>query len=306
MVCLFAFALWDRQQRRLYLGRDRLGEKPLYYGWRGKTFFFASELKAIKAHPHFQAEINQDALALYLRHSYIPAPYSIYQGIYKLPPAHLLTIKPDSATAEPVSYWSAQLAAESGIANPFTGSETEVIAALDALLREAVGLRMVADVPLGAFLSGGIDSSTIVALMQAQSRQPVKTFSIGFYEESYNEAQHAKAVAQHLGTDHTELYVTSQEAMGVIPRLPHLYDEPFSDSSQIPTFLVSQLARQHVTVSLSGDGGDELFGGYNRYFRGDHIWRQKHKGKMPATMRQVAARGLSAIAPQSGIVVFLG
>jgi len=181
----------------LHLGRDRLGEKPLYYGWVGKTFLFGSELKALKAHPHFRAEINRDALALYMGYSYIPTPYTIYQGIYKLPPASVLTLRsssPEEAKLE--RYWSAKLAAESGIANPFTGSETEAIANLDALLRDAVRLRMMADVPLGAFLSGGIDSSTVVALMQAQSSQPVKTFSIGFYEDGYDEAQQAKAVAQ--------------------------------------------------------------------------------------------------------------
>ncbi len=282
----------------MHLGRDRLGEKPLYYGWVGKTFLFGSELKALKAHPHFRAEINRDALALYMGYSYIPTPYTIYQGIYKLPPASVLTLRsssPEEAKLE--RYWSAKLAAESGIANPFTGSETEAIANLDALLRDAVRLRMMADVPLGAFLSGGIDSSTVVALMQAQSSQPVKTFSIGFYEDGYDEAQQAKAVAQQLGTDHTELYVTPEEAMGVIPKLPTIYDEPFADSSQIPTFLVSQLARQQVKVSLSGDGGDELFAGYNRYFWGSSIWQKI--GWMPQTWRQMAASALTSLSPET-------
>ena len=295
---MFAFALWDREERALHLGRDRLGEKPLYYGWVGKTFLFGSELKALKAHHHFRAEINRDALALYMGYSYIPTPYTIYQGIYKLPPASVLTLRsssPEEAKLE--RYWSAQLVAESGLANPFTGSETEAIAHLDALLGDAVRLRMMADVPLGAFLSGGIDSSTVVALMQAQNSQPVKTFSIGFYEDGYDEAQQAKAVAQQLGTDHTALYVTPEEAMGVIPKLPTIYDEPFADSSQIPTFLVSQLAGQQVKVSLSGDGGDELFAGYNRYFWGSSIWQKV--GWMPQTWRQMAAGALTSLSPET-------
>lgn len=294
---MFAFALWDKQERVLHLGRDRLGEKPLYYTWLGQTFLFASELKALTAYPNFNPEINRDALALYLRHNYIPAPYSIYQGVYKLPPACVLTVPVGKATAQPVPYWSVKSIAEAGITHPFTGSETAAIAQLDSLLRDAVSLRMVADVPLGAFLSGGVDSSTVVALMQAQSNQPVKTFSIGFYEDSYNEAKYAKAVAQHLGTDHTELYVTPAEAIAVIPKLPALYDEPFADSSQIPTFLVAQLARQHVTVSLSGDGGDELFAGYNRYFWGRRIWQQI--GWIPYPLRNAAARVLMVRSPQS-------
>lgn len=294
---MFAFALWDRQERLLHLGCDRLGEKPLYYGWIGQTFIFGSELKALKAHPSFQAEINRDALTLFVRHCYVPAPYSIYKDIYKLPPATLLTWKGTDTHPAPIPYWSAKEAAEFGVANPFTGSEQEAIDQMEALLLDAVGLRMMADVPLGAFLSGGIDSSTVVALMQAQSSQPVKTFTIGFYEDAYNEAQYAKAVAQHLKTDHTELYVTPAEALAVIPKLPALYDEPFSDASQVPTFLVSQMARRHVTVSLSGDGGDELFGGYNRYFWGRSIWQKV--GWMPKALRQTAANALTSLSPQT-------
>ena len=294
---MFAFALWDRLERVLHLGRDRLGEKPLYYGFCGQTFLFASELKALKAHPAFCAEINRDALALFLRFSYVPAPYSIYQGIYKLPPGGVLTWNGVDSDLKPVSYWSVKEVAELGVAQPFTGSEKDAVTQLEDLLLDAVRLRMVADVPLGAFLSGGIDSSTVVALMQAQSNQPVKTFAIGFYEDDYNEAQYAKAVAQHLGTDHTELYVTPEEALAVIPKLPVLYDEPFSDASQVPTFLVSQLARSHVTVSLSGDGGDELFAGYNRYFLSRNIWQKT--GWMPLQLRYAAARGLTALTPQT-------
>lgn len=295
---MFAFALWDRRERTLHLARDRLGEKPLYYGWIGKTFMFGSELKALRAHPKWRADVDRDSVALYLRHNYVPAPYSIYKGISKLPPAHHLQLplhEPRSVAPQP--YWSVRDAAESGIANPLRGDEDTCIAEFDALLREAVGLRMVADVPLGVFLSGGVDSSTIVALMQAQSALPVKTFSIGFSEHEYNEAQHAKAVARHLGTDHTELYVTPAQAMSVIPRLPELYDEPFGDSSQIPTFLVSELARGHVTVSLSGDGGDELFCGYNRYFWGRRIWNKL--SLVPPGARKLASRALTSMSPSS-------
>lgn len=299
---MFAFALWDRQERVLHLGRDRLGEKPLYYGWIGQTFLFGSELKALKAHPDFQPEINRDALTLFLRHNYVPAPYSIYRGIYKLPPGTVLTWTGTDVHPTPVPYWSAKEVAELGITEPFMGAESEAVARLETLLQEAVRLRMIADVPLGAFLSGGVDSSTVVALMQAQSSQPVKTFTIGFYEDEYNEAQYAKAVAQHLGTDHTELYVTPEEALAVIPKLPILYDEPFSDSSQVPTFLVSQLARAHVTVSLSGDGGDEVFGGYDRYFWSRSIW---HKiGWIPPMLRQAAAHALTRLSPQTWDDVF--
>jgi asparagine synthase (glutamine-hydrolysing) len=294
---MFAFALWDTQERVLHLGRDRLGEKPLYYGWVGQTLLFASELKALKAHPEFQAEINRDALTLLLRLRYIPAPHSIYRDIYKLPPGTLLSWNGNDARQTPIPYWSAKEAAESGTAATFAGSEAEAVAEMEALLKDAVGMRMMADVPLGAFLSGGIDSSTVVALMQSQSRQPVKTFTIGFHEQAYNEAKYAQAVAQHLGTDHTELYVTADQAMGVIPQLPVLYDEPFADPSAIPTFLVSQLARNRVTVSLSGDGGDELFAGYERYFDGRSVWEKMNW--MPPHVRQVASRVLYAIAPQN-------
>ncbi len=308
-VGMFAFALWDRTDQVLSLVRDRLGIKPLYFGWAGRCFVFASEVKALRCHPAFRADIDRDALVLYLRHGYIPAPRSIYHNLYKLPPGCILTVTPERATRaegfspdpespdgwKPVRYWSARIVAEQGCASPFRGAESEAEQELDALLRQAVRLRMIADVPLGAFLSGGIDSSTVVALMQAQSTRPVKTFSIGFYEDEYNEAQHAKRVAQHLGTDHTELYVTPKQAMAVIPRLPAIYDEPFADSSQIPTFLVSELARRYVTVSLSGDGGDELFAGYNRYFVGRSLWRKI--GWMPVALRHALARGLTLLSP---------
>ncbi len=274
---MFAFALWNVPTQTLYLGRDRLGKKPLYYGLAGDTLLFGSELKALRAHPAFRPEIDSFALALYLKHLYVPAPRSIFRGIFKLPPGTYLKIPAHSVTAhaEPVAYWSARQAAERGVQNRFT-SATEGEEQLEVLLRDAVKRRMVADVPLGAFLSGGIDSSLVVALMQSQSDIPVRTFTIGFHQQSYNEATHAKSVAHYLGTDHTELYVTPDEAMEVIPRLPLIYDEPFADSSQIPTFLVSQLARRHVTVSLSGDGGDELFGGYDSY-RTNAQFKAKHQ-----------------------------
>jgi len=296
-VGMFAFALWDRAERALFLCRDRMGEKPLYYGWSGGVFLFGSELKALRAHPRWRGEVDRDALALYLRHVYVPGPYSIYRGIRKLQPGNFLRVTADeTAPAEPTEYWSLREAAAAGAADPFTGSDAEAVDALDARLRDAVAQQMVADVPLGAFLSGGIDSSTVVALMQAQSATPVRTFSIGVHDRDYDEAEHARAVAAHLGTDHTELYVTSEDALGVIPRLATMYDEPFADSSQIPTFLVAQMARRDVTVSLSGDGGDELFGGYNRYFVGRRVWNRVRG--VPRPLRRAMAGGLAAVPPR--------
>ncbi|RYH54078.1 MAG: asparagine synthase (glutamine-hydrolyzing) [Alcaligenaceae bacterium] len=296
-IGMFAFGLWDKKEQVLILGRDRLGEKPLYYGWQGQgdsaCFLFGSELKALKVHPAFVAQVDRDALCLLMRHNYINAPYSIYQGIYKLLPGHILTVS--VLRREPVleSFWSLPEVAQSGVANPLGGTSEQMTDELEVLLKSAVRQQMLADVPLGAFLSGGIDSSTVVALMQAQSSKPVKTFTIGFHDEGYNEAVHAKAVAKHLGTDHTELYVTAQQALDVIPKLPELYCEPFSDSSQIPTFLVSQLARQGVTVALSGDAGDELFGGYNRYVLTRKLWSKVER--VPLPMRSAAAASILAL-----------
>jgi asparagine synthase (glutamine-hydrolysing) len=294
---MFAIAVWDRHRRELHLARDRMGEKPMYYGWSGGVLLFGSELKALRAHPRFDAEIDRDALALYFRHNYINAPYSIYRGIFKLPPASIVTFSADrpGLLPQPRAFWSVRKAAEEGVRNLFPGSDAEAVEELDRLLRDAVKIRMEADVPLGAFLSGGIDSSTVVALMQAQSARPVKTFSIGFHEPGYDEAPFAKEVAAHLGTDHTELYVAPEEARAVIPLLPTLYDEPFSDSSQVPTFLVSRLARQQVTVSLSGDGGDELFGGYPRYVQAADAWRSLQR--VPAAARRGGARALRIMPP---------
>ncbi len=290
---MFAFGLWDREERTLYLSRDRAGEKPLYYGWAGKTLLFGSELKALQQHPDFRGDIDRGALAVYLRHNYIPAPHSIYEGIYKLPAGTVLAIRGFGSDASPKPYWSAKVAVEDGLANPFRGTDEEAVNQLDALLNDAVTMRMEADVPLGAFLSGGIDSSLIVAIMQANSKRPVKTFTIGFDNREFNEAESAKLVAQHIGTEHTELYVTPEEAMAVIPRLPTLYDEPFADSSQIPTFLVSQLARRNVTVSLSGDGGDELFGGYTTYQWGRSV--HQNVGWMPGPLKAGLAKTIKPL-----------
>lgn len=305
-IGMFAFAVWDAQARVLYLCRDRAGEKPLYYGWIGDTFLFGSELKALRAHPAWRGEIDRDVLPLFLRYNYVPAPYSIYKGVRKLTPGTILSVSPDGAArngnCRPQPYWTAREAAEEGVRHPFRGSAEEAVAELERLLSEVVAGQMVADVPLGAFLSGGIDSSLVVALMQAQSAAPVKTFTIGFHEAGYNEAEFAKAVAAHLKTDHTELYVTPKEAMDVIPRLPTLYDEPFADSSQIPTFLISEMTRRHVTVSLSGDGGDELFGGYNRYLWGRSIWDKI--GWVPLRLRRAAAGGVVSISPATWDAAF--
>ncbi|CAD6524742.1 asparagine synthase (glutamine-hydrolyzing) [Paraburkholderia metrosideri] len=296
---MFAFAVWDRMTSTLMLARDRLGEKPLYYGWQGQgdstTFLFGSELKAVRAHPAFEGKINRGALSLQLRHGCVPAPYSIYDGIFKLESGCLLSISLDAREPKVWPYWSAVATVENGIAQRFTGTPEQAVDQLEALLRKSVSQCMISDVPLGAFLSGGIDSSTIVALMQAQSARPVRTFTIGFHEPGYDEATLAKAVARHLGTDHTQLYVTADQAMGVIERLPTFYDEPFSDVSQIPTILVAQLARQHVTVSLSGDAGDELFCGYTRYQRSARIWNKM--SHVPAPLRRLAMKGVAAVSP---------
>lgn len=298
-IGMFAIALWDRQTRVLTLARDRLGEKPIYYGWQGTgreaVFVFGSELSALRRHPAFAADINRDALVLHMRHNCIGGSRSIYTGIQKLLPGHFLTVS--SAAPEPVlrRWWCGAAVAEQGVVQSFAGPPDQAVDALEALLLDAVAQQMMADVPLGAFLSGGIDSSTVVALMQAHSSRPVRTFSIGFYEEGYNEAEHARAVAKHLGTDHTELYVNPEQALAVIPKLPTLYSEPFADSSQIPTFLVSQLARQHVTVSLSGDAGDELFCGYRRYQMTAGVWSKI--SRIPRPLRKLVAGFITSISP---------
>ena len=295
---MFAFALWDRGDGTLSLARDRMGEKPLYYGWQNGVLLFGSELKALAAHPAFAGDVDREALALLLRDLYIPSPRSIYEGIRKLPPGTYVRIAAGRGREracelpEPQPYWSLRNVIAVGRTQPFEGAPEEAVDALHGLLLEAVRQQMVADVPLGAFLSGGIDSSTIVALMQAQSDRPVRTFTIGFEESGYDEARYAKSVAGHLGTEHAELYVSARDALDVIPRLPALFDEPFADSSQIPTFLVAAMARRHVTVALSGDGGDELFGGYLHYLTTPRRWRAL--SHVPPPLRRLGAHAVAA------------
>ena len=306
---MFAFALWDREDRALYLARDRVGEKPLYYGWQNGVFLFGSELKALAAHPAFAGDIDRGALALLLRHGYVPSPWSIYEGVRKLTPGTYVRMAVGASgqhageLTEPRPYWSLRDVMTAGRAEPFEGAPEEAVDVLNDLLLQAVRRQMAADVPLGAFLSGGIDSSAVVALMQAQSTRPVRTFTIGFDEVEYDEAPYAKAVASHLGTEHTELYVSARQALDVIPRLPNLFDEPFADASQVPTFLVAALARRQVTVALSGDGGDELFGGYDRYSWTSRIWtsrRRRWLSNVPLPLRRIGAGAvLPFVAPES-------
>lgn len=290
---MFALALWDRAEKTLTLARDRIGEKPLYYGRVGDGFAFGSELKALRALPAARFDTDPGALALMLRYGYIPAPHSIYRGIFKLPPGTLLQVTADGRFGDPEPWWRFTSVAQEGAANRRALSDGEALDGLEAVLSAAIGEQMVADVPLGALLSGGLDSSTVVALMQARSMRPVRTFTIGFAEGDYDEAAHAKAVARHLGTEHTELHVDPAQARDIISRLPDIYDEPFADSSQIPTALVCALTRQHVTVCLSGDAGDELFAGYNRYFWATSLWQRL--GRVPPGLRRVLADGLSAV-----------
>ena len=286
---MFAYALWDRDERALHLARDRIGIKPLYYGWNGETFFFGSELRALEQHPAFERRINRDAVDLFLDFAYVPAPLSIYEGIRKLLPGSALQVQAGKNAAAPVKYWD--LASAFGT-EPWSGSEQEAIEKLEKALESAVERHMISDVPLGALLSGGVDSSAVVALMCAKARGRVKTFSIGFAEKGFDESPFARDVARHLGTDHTQMVLSPQDALDVIPKLPEIYDEPFADSSQIPTFLISRLARTQVTVALTGDGGDELFGGYNRYLYAPKIWRAVNL--VPGAIRIPAAGALTA------------
>ena len=295
MSGMFALAIWDKTRSKLHLVRDRIGEKPLYYGWTGGVFLFGSELKALRAHPRWQGTVDRDALTLMLRYGYVPAPYSIYQGIRKLRPGTMMTFDKVHREGVETPYWRAldYIREPSAEISP---SDGEAVSGLDSVLRTVITQQMISDVPLGAFLSGGIDSSLIVGIMQSVSPRPVRTFTIGFEETEFNEAVYAKQVARHIGTDHTELYVTPREALDVIPNLPGLYDEPFADSSQVPTFLVAHLARQHVTVSLSGDGGDELFGGYPRYPLAKAMWNAIRW--LPYPMRGGLGRLLESPSPQ--------
>ncbi|MCE3238506.1 MAG: asparagine synthase (glutamine-hydrolyzing) [Gammaproteobacteria bacterium] len=299
-IGMFSLSLWDKQKRELVLARDRIGEKPLYYGWINNIFLFGSELKSLKTHPAFQAEIDRNALSLYMRHNYIPSPYSIYKGIYKLTPGTWLKIEADqrgSSLTPPRPYWSCFEVTNQNIKNSLNESEDKLIAGLDSLLHNVISKQMIADVPVGAFLSGGIDSSLIVALMQSQSTQPIKTFTIGFDNTAYNEAPFAKAIASYLKTDHTEFYVTPKQIIDLVPRLPQIYDEPFSDSSQIPTFLVAEMAHRNVKVSLSGDGGDELFGGYSHYFRAQTWWNRLYS--CPQWFKKCLSYNLNKVSPAS-------
>ncbi len=296
-IGMFAIAVWDRTLRKLQLIRDRMGVKPVYYGFAGTTFLYASELKALRRHPRFEGRIDRGAVELYLRYMYVPAPWSIYEDICKLMPGTMLTFDPATRAVETTAYWSAREAATHGVSHRFRGSEEEASHELETLLRDAVRLRMVSDVPIGVFLSGGVDSSLVAALMQAQSDVPVRTFAMGFTEAEYDEAPFAAAVARHLGTNHTEMLVTPDDVVGVIPKLASMYDEPFADSSQIPTHLVARLARQHVTVALSGDGGDELFGGYNRYFIGQKLFHRL--AALPRPMRPALGRMLTSVSPRA-------
>jgi asparagine synthase (glutamine-hydrolysing) len=293
---MFGLALWDQQSKTLQLARDRFGEKPLYYGWQQGCFLFGSQLNALRAHPAFKPVINRDAITLLLRHNYIPAPYSIYQQIFKLLPGTILTLDANKQLTTD-SYWSARDAMMQSVGSLDNSSVEQQLVSLEQTLKNAVSAQMAADVPLGAFLSGGVDSSLIVALMQSQSNKPVKTFSIGFDDPRFNEAEFAREVAKHLGTEHTDLYVTADDALAVVPKLAEIYDEPFSDSSQIPTYLVSQIARQHVTVSLSGDAGDELFCGYNRYLLTARLWNKLNR--VPVVLRKLASSLITVIPIQS-------
>jgi asparagine synthase (glutamine-hydrolysing) len=295
-IGMFAFALWDKQEQALHLVRDRLGVKPLYYGGTSHCLLFGSELRALSAHSAFSRELDEDAIGAYVRYGYVPGPLSIYRNARKVPPGAILTFRaPSSQPSTQAQYWSAETVAASGVTSPLSGSERHLTDELESLVRDAVRLRMVADVPLGAFLSGGIDSSLVVALMQAQSSRPIRTFCIGNSTAKYDESKAAAAVAQHLGTDHTEVVINADDALAIVPDLPGIYDEPFADSSQLPTYLVSKLARRSVTVALSGDGGDELFGGYNRHVWGPRIWNVA--SRIPLRFRQAGRDALLAADP---------
>lgn len=299
---MFALVVWDRQDEVLYFARDRFGKKPLYVGWCGESLVFASELKAFHTHPEFKKDISENGLSIYMRYGYLHAPYSIYKNVWQMLPASLMRIDckalkiGEDLSKEMQSYWLLKDVVEHGKANIVQGSEVEIISKFEEKLESIVASRMISDVPLGAFLSGGIDSSTVVALMQKNSKQPVKTFSIGFHEKEFDEAVYAKKIAEHLGTDHQEFYVTEKEALDVISTLAEMYDEPFSDQSQIPTYLISKLAREHVTVALTGDGGDEILGGYDRHTKISGLWRKV--GWLPHGVRKILFGSAAARCPE--------
>jgi asparagine synthase (glutamine-hydrolysing) len=301
LIGMFAFAIWDRRERRLHLVRDRVGIKPLYWTRQRAGFLFGSELKALLAYPAWSAQLDRESVTAYLRLGYVPTPRSILKDVHKLGPGQILTYAPGEAPRVE-AYWNLSDVIGAARRRPFEASDEEAIASLEALLRDAVRRRMLADVPLGAFLSGGVDSSTVVALMQAQSNLPVRTFSIGFPDADYDEAPYARRVAAHLGTRHTELYVGDREALAVVPRIAEVYDEPFSDPSQIPTLLLSEMTRREVTVALSGDGGDELFGGYNRYLYAERLWSGIRRAPLP--LRRLASAGIDAVPPAFWTLLF--
>ena len=296
-IGMFAFALWDRERRKLLLARDRFGEKPLYFGWQGKSFLFGSTVHALRQHPDWRGTLNKDALSQLLRYDYIPAPNSIYEGVRKLLPGTWLELvwRDNGWRERSETYWSALATANHVSAKPYTGSFEDAVDNLEGLIRQVLKGQMLADVPLGAFLSGGIDSSTVVALMQLESNQPVRTFTIGFDNPDYDESPAAEKVARHLGTVHTTCVLRESDVLDLIPRMPSMYDEPFGDASQLPTALVSRVARRDVTVALSGDGGDEIFGGYNRYVLGERL-RRYHDG-IPLAARRLAARSMRGLSP---------
>jgi asparagine synthase (glutamine-hydrolysing) len=300
---MFALALWDHDARALHLARDRIGEKPLYYGWAGSHLVFGSELKALVAHPDLAPELDRGALALYLRWTHVPAPHCIYRDVFKLPPGTTLTFGPDATSRPgPIPYWSLAGAVDDGAADRFTGDVTAATDELESLLLDAVRCRMTADVPVGAFLSGGVDSSTVVALMVKAQQGPVRTFTITMPEAGMDEGADAMAVASVLGTEHHPVELSVAEALDAVPLLPDLYDEPFGDPSQLPTLLVSRVARQHVTVALSGDGGDEVFGGYNRYVLSRYAWRRARF--VPAPLRSLLGRAILSVPPRTWDALF--
>ncbi len=294
---MFAFAIWDKKLKRLSLARDRFGEKPLYYGWQGESFLFGSELKSFKNHPEFQGSLDTNSLSLFFQYNYIPSPHSIYKGIFKLQPGNIFTLTLNEKEGKLLPYWSTSKVSYHGAKYPFLGSTSEAIFEVEQCLKSSVKGQLMADVPLGAFLSGGIDSSLIVSIMQSISHKPINTFTIGFEENNFNEAPFAKKIASFLATNHNELYVSSNDCMKVIPMLSDIYDEPFADSSQIPTYLVSKLAANSVKVSLSGDGGDELFGGYNRYLFANNFWNKLNY--FPVSLRKLLGNFLVSVSPET-------
>ena len=304
LIGMFAIALWDSEDKQLYLARDRFGEKPLYYGWQNDSFLFGSELKAITQHSAFEKQIEKGAVPILMKHGYIATPYSIWKGIYKLPAAHYLKIDKNNLNPKSVCYWSFNGIVEQSQKDELSITDDKAIEDLEELLTTSIKRQMLADVPLGALLSGGIDSSLVVALMQKVSNQPVKTFSIGFDDPKFDESKHAEAVAKHLGTDHTTLIMTPDDMLELVPEIAKIYDEPFADSSQLPTTIVSRLAKQHVTVALSGDAGDEIFGGYNRYFFATKVWSVYRA--FPAPLRKYMLKSVFLLKPVQWDKIFGG